>query len=176
MPKIVSECATVHRELWTADEFLDWLEPGRHADSIDGEKFMHSPVNIHHARLLNFLDRLLADFVETRHLGEVFREVVAVRLGSRNVFLPDLAFVASEQIDLLLLSRLVSFNPRISPLRRSWLSRCCLRARQMGRGAEVRGLRGARRQRVLGARPETLAHRFLSTRGGRRVGGRICRG
>lgn len=88
--------------LWTADEFLDWLEPGLHADLIDGEKFMHSPVNLRHARLLNFLHVLLSMYVEARQLGELHREVVAVRLGSRNVFLPDLAFFTNEQVPRLL--------------------------------------------------------------------------
>ncbi len=87
--------------LWTAGEFLDWLEPGTHADLIDGEKLMHSPVNFRHANLLNFLDRLLAAFIEKRRLGRLYREVVAVRLSSRNVFLPDLAYFTNEQVPRL---------------------------------------------------------------------------
>lgn len=63
---------------------------------------MHSPVNLNHARLLNFMDRLLAGFIEAHELGELHREVVAVRLGSRNVFLPDLAFFTNEQVPRLL--------------------------------------------------------------------------
>lgn len=58
---------------------------------------MHSPVNLKHARLVNFLDRLLGQYVESRDLGVVYRECVAVRLGSRNVFLPDILFLDSEQ-------------------------------------------------------------------------------
>jgi len=88
--------------LWTADQFLDWLEPGLHADLIDGEKFMHSPVNLRHADLLNFMDCLLRCYVEQQGLGKLYREVVAVRLGSRNVFLPDLAFFTNEQVPRLL--------------------------------------------------------------------------
>ncbi len=84
--------------LLTAEEFLDWLQPGVHADLIYGEKFMHSPVNFRHARLVNFLDRLLARYVETKKIGEVFHEVVAVRLSSRNVFLPDICFFTNEQV------------------------------------------------------------------------------
>ena len=37
--------AGAERRLWTADEFLEWLQPGVHSDLIDGEKFRHSPVN-----------------------------------------------------------------------------------------------------------------------------------
>jgi Uma2 family endonuclease len=94
----VSIDRVVERQLWTADDFLEWLQPGIQADLIAGEKFMHSPVNLRHARLLNFLDRLLAAYIERRNLGQLFREVVAVRLSSRNVFLPDLAFFTNEQV------------------------------------------------------------------------------
>jgi hypothetical protein len=100
MPTSVSESKTVHRQLWTADDFLDWLEPGVHADLIDGEKFMHSPVNLAHADLLNFVDRLLAHYIEHHKLGRLYREVVAVKLGSRNVFLPDLAFIPNGSASL----------------------------------------------------------------------------
>lgn len=87
-----------HRELWTADEFLDWLNPGVHADLIEGEKFLHLPVNFKHARQLNFLHHLLGLYTERKRLGEVHREVIAVRLSSRNVFLPDLCFFTTEQV------------------------------------------------------------------------------
>lgn len=98
MPTLVSESSTIRRELWTADDFLNWLEPGIHADLIDGEKSMHSPVNLRHADLTNFVDRLLAAHIEKHRLGRLYREVVAVRLGSRNVFLPDLAFVPADRL------------------------------------------------------------------------------
>ena len=87
----------LERELLTAEEFLEWLEPGTFADLIDGEVLMHSPVSIPHARLLNFLDRLLGAYVDRHRLGELFREVVAVRLDRGNVFLPDLAFYRAER-------------------------------------------------------------------------------
>lgn len=53
---------------------------------------MHSPVSIRHANLLNFVDRLMGLYVDRHDLGVLYREVVAVRLSGRNVFLPDLAF------------------------------------------------------------------------------------
>ncbi|MEO7297178.1 MAG: Uma2 family endonuclease [Verrucomicrobiota bacterium] len=98
MPTLVSISDTCERELWTAKDFLDWLQPGVHADLIDGEKFMHSPVNLRHANLLNFLDHLLRSYIEKKNLGVLYREVVAVRLSTRNVFLPDLAYFTKEQV------------------------------------------------------------------------------
>ena len=97
MPTLVSISDKIDKELWTAEEFLDWLKPGVHADLIAGEKYMHSPVNLRHADLLNFVDRLLAAYIESRQLGCLYREVVAVRLSARDVFLPDLAFFTNEQ-------------------------------------------------------------------------------
>jgi Uma2 family endonuclease len=97
----VSVSARIERELLTATDFLEWLEPGRHADLIDGEVFMHSPVSIRHAELLNFVDRLMGLYVDRRKLGYLFREAVAVRLSGRNVFLPDLAFYRAERSDAI---------------------------------------------------------------------------
>ena len=84
----VSASERAGQKLWTAAEFLDWLAPGVHADLIDGERFMHSPVSMRHARLLNFIERLLGSYIELKELGELHREVVAVRLSARNVFSP----------------------------------------------------------------------------------------
>jgi Uma2 family endonuclease len=93
----VSESSTVEHELLTSEDFLGWLEPGSHADLIDGEIFMHPPVSIPHADLLNFLDRVMAGYIEQFDLGVLYREVVAVRLSSRNTFLPDLAYFRKDR-------------------------------------------------------------------------------
>ena len=101
MPTRVSVAADLDRELLTAEEFLEWLAPGRLADLIDGEISMHSPVSIRHADLLNFVHLLLGTYVERHRLGVLYREVVAVRLTSRDVFLPDLAFYRTERAEQL---------------------------------------------------------------------------
>jgi hypothetical protein len=49
IPTIVAGSGTIRHERLTADDFLDWLSAGVHADLIDGEKFKHSPVNLRHA-------------------------------------------------------------------------------------------------------------------------------
>lgn len=92
MPTRVSVAADLERELLTAEDFLEWLDPERFADLIDGEVFVHAAVSIRHANLLNFLDWILRGYVHRHGLGFLYRESVAVRLSSRNVFLPDLAF------------------------------------------------------------------------------------
>jgi len=83
--------------LLTSEEFLDWLQPGIRADLIGGEISMHSPVQLRHANLVNFMERLLAGYIEERDLGVLHREVVAVRLSLRETFMPDLAFFTKQQ-------------------------------------------------------------------------------
>ncbi len=98
MPATISREHAPEVTLWTDEEFLDWLQPGIHADLIGGERFMHSPVRLTHARLLNFLDALLRSYIDRKKLGELHREVVAVRLSARDVFLPDLSFFTTDQV------------------------------------------------------------------------------
>jgi len=98
MPTYVAADKKVERELWTTSEFLEWLKPGLHADLIDGERFTPFLVSLRRADLLNFVDRLLDSYIDLRCLGKLYRGVVAVRLGARNVFLPDLAFFTRGQL------------------------------------------------------------------------------
>lgn len=58
---------------------------------------MHTPVNLRHARLLNFVDRLLGAYLEGEDLGELHRESVAIRLSVRETFMPDLMFFTKAQ-------------------------------------------------------------------------------
>lgn len=92
---------SVYPSLWTADEFLEWLRPGVHADLINGRLFMHSPVILNHARQLNTLDFLLRNYIEENGLGKLFRETIAVRFDGRDVFLPDLCYFTNAQAPLL---------------------------------------------------------------------------
>jgi Uma2 family endonuclease len=102
MPTLVSPRAHVERKLWTDEEFLEWLQPGVHADLIAGKRYTHSPASLRHAFLLNFLDRLLAGYLEASGIGgELLKETVAVRLSPRDVFLPDLSWFSPAQVALL---------------------------------------------------------------------------
>ncbi len=87
-----------HPALLTSEEFLDWLQPGIHADLIGGFIHMHSPVQLDHADLLNFFDHLLRSFIEEEQLGKLYREQVAVRLSPRETFMPDLAYFTTAQV------------------------------------------------------------------------------
>ena len=88
--------------LWTADEFLDWLQPKVHADLIEGQRFMHSPASFRHADMLNVVDGVLRPYLDRRKLGKLYREANAVRFGPRDVYLPDLMYFTNEQAARLL--------------------------------------------------------------------------
>jgi Uma2 family endonuclease len=88
---------SLENAILTAEQFLDWLEPGVHADLISGTISMDSPVNRLHSNLLSFLDRVLGTYIDQRRLGELHREGFVVRLAQRDAFMPDLAFFTKEQ-------------------------------------------------------------------------------
>ncbi len=153
MPTLVSESKTIRRDLLTAEDFMDWLEPGVHADLIDGEIGMHSPVNLKHASLLNFVDHLLRCYIEKHRLGALYREVVAVKLGSRNVFLPDLLFIPADQLAALPATHI----PYAPPLVVEALSPRTA-GRDIGPKFAAYEEHGVQEYWVLD--PETLDHRF----------------
>jgi Uma2 family endonuclease len=158
MPTRVSVAADLEREILTAQDFLDWLQPGKQADLIDGEINMHSPVSLRHAQLLNFVDHLVRSFAEQHDLGQVFREVVAVRLSSRNVFLPDLAFYRKDRLHLLRETAIEGAPDLVAEV---------LSPRTADRDVGVKFAEyeqhGVLEYWVLD--PETLAHRFYGRKG-----------
>jgi len=158
VPTAVSIDNVVERQLWTAEDFLEWLKPGIHADLIDGEKFMHSPVNLKHADLLNFLDRLLGLYIEHKKLGRLYREVVAVRLSSRNAFLPDLAFFTNEQA-----ARLAPTHAPFAPTLVVEALSPDSAERDVGPKFAAYEEHGVQEYWILD--PQTLAHRFYQREG-----------
>lgn len=158
MPTLVSECAQIERELWTDEDFLDWLQPGVHADLIGGEKAMHSPVSLKHARLLNVLDLRIREWMAAGGGGELFREVVAVRLSARNVFLPDLAWFSNVQVPRLL--------PTHAPIAPKWVCEALsprTADRDVGPKFAAYEEHGVDEYWILD--PETQAHRFYGRDG-----------
>ncbi len=158
MPTLVSVSARAERALWTANEFLDWLEPGVHADLINGVRFMHSPVSLRHADLLNFVDHLLRNYIEKKRLGKLYREVVAVRLAERNVFLPDLSFFSNAQLPLL--------KPSHAPVAPTFVVEALsprTGKRDTGPKFTAYEAHGVNEYWILD--PQTLAHRFYRREG-----------
>jgi Uma2 family endonuclease len=159
MPTLVSQSIDVERKLWTAEEFLDWLQPKVFSDLIDGRKCMHSPVNFRHANLLNFVSRLLSNYIEKSGIGgRLYQEVVAVRLSSRHVFLPDLSWFSPAQV--------VRLQPTHAPFAPAWVAEALsprTAARDIGPKFAAYEEHGTNEYWVLD--PQTLAHRFYAREG-----------
>lgn len=146
------------QRLLTAEEFLDWLQPGVFADLIGGEIIMHSPVNLKHAGLINFLECLLRMYLEEEELGALHRETVAVRLGPREMFMPDLAYFTSEQARLL--------EPTHAPLAPTLVVEALSPATaklDTGRKFAAYELHGVQEYWILD--PDDLKHRFYQREG-----------
>lgn len=86
----------------TFDEFLDWLDEDKHAEWVDGEVIMHSPVSARHQLVGRFLLSTVGFFVEDKQLGVVLYDPFQMKTGpdfpSRA---PDLLFVAKENLHRL---------------------------------------------------------------------------
>lgn len=144
--------------LTSSEEFLNWLQPGVHADLIGGEIHMHSPVSIRHAQMVNFMDHLLRSHLDQSQAGVLFRETVAFRLSVRETFLPDLAFVTRAQMERVAATH-VPFAP-------TFALECLSPATQhldTGRKLAAYELHGVQEYWILD--PERLAHRFFRRAG-----------
>lgn len=74
----------------------DWEEAAdetRFVELLDGQLIMHSPISLTHARIFGFFHVLLAQYVESRKLGQVLTGPFAMELTSDRVFEPDLMFL-----------------------------------------------------------------------------------
>ena len=87
----------------TYEEFLEWCDEDTHAEWVDGEVQMVSPVSDTHADLAGFLETILRLFVEARGVGVVRGGPFQMRLGDiQRGREPDLIFIAKDHIERLL--------------------------------------------------------------------------
>ncbi len=84
----------------TFEEFCELVPDGQKADLIDGEIFMASPDNMDASRLFSWLFRLLGDYVEDHHLGEILGSRTAFKVSDTNSPEPDIAFVRKRRLHL----------------------------------------------------------------------------
>ena len=101
----MSQTATVTRpaptdapQRITYEDFLERYN-GVHAEWVEGEVQLMSPVSNVHQRIGNFLFRVISDFVETNDLGEVFQLEFQMKLArERRGREPDLFFVPKAKM------------------------------------------------------------------------------
>lgn len=84
------------------EEFMAWTDEDTHAEWVDGEIVLMSPVSRMHQRLLDFLNDLVKHHVRAHQLGEVIFAPFLMRLPTRpSGREPDLLFVSNEHLDRL---------------------------------------------------------------------------
>lgn len=96
----VWEVATLYPDQgdWSPEDYLRLsASTNRLIEYTDGRlEFLPMPTKPHQ-RMLRFLFELLAAFVESRQLGEVFFSPMRVRLAPRKYREPDIVFVAADR-------------------------------------------------------------------------------
>ena len=98
--RILTPARAEDRLTMSYEEFVDWVGEDTHAEWVDGEVFVFLPPKPPHQHLVLFLARVIADFVDLRHLGVVM--VAPFEMGLRQVRSarePDIAFIAQDHLD-----------------------------------------------------------------------------
>lgn len=84
----------------TYEEFLDWLTDDVHAEWVNGEVVMHSPVTRRHIQVHKLLLEVIDLFLQAKDLGELafdpFQMKTAADLPGRA---PDILVVTNEHLD-----------------------------------------------------------------------------
>jgi Uma2 family endonuclease len=86
----------------TLEEYLNWDCEGVHAEWVDGEVVLVSPVRLDHQFILQFLYELIVLFTRKHDLGRVLLGPARMRLSSRpSGREPDLMFISTPHLDRL---------------------------------------------------------------------------
>ena len=81
----------------TYDDFLLFPDDGQRHELIDGEHYVTPSPNIPHQRIIGQLYLLIATYLETHHVGEVFLSPLDVVFSQFDVVEPDLLFVSEAK-------------------------------------------------------------------------------
>jgi Uma2 family endonuclease len=101
-PAAAEQVPVIPRRM-TWEEYLVWDCDGLRAEWVDGELLLMPPNSATHQRVLQFLLRLVAGYVEPRRLGHVTMAPFVMYLPTRpSGRQPDLLFLAAEHACRLL--------------------------------------------------------------------------
>ena len=89
------------RDYMTDEEFFEISPDDRKAELIDGEMIIAGPATDLHERTFGFLILTLGTYVTERDLGIVRGSRTAMRLSEKEVYEPDILFVAKERLSLV---------------------------------------------------------------------------
>ena len=87
------------RRRMSYEDFLDWLDEDTHAEWVNGEVIMHSPVSLRHQKVGGLLLSIIKIFVEDHQLGQVSYDPFQMKIGPDFPGrAPDILFVATENL------------------------------------------------------------------------------
>src|SRR5437016_12904632 len=97
--------ATLSRKkrIWTDEELEALPKNGYKYELLDGELIM-SPVHANHGMICMRLGALLFNFVQRRHIGEVYDSSTGFRLSETLVLSPDISFVSKARLKKILIA------------------------------------------------------------------------
>jgi Uma2 family endonuclease len=79
------------------EEFVEWLEPGVHAEWVDGEVVMMAPIGEAHNRLHLFVLRVIAEYLDYHPVGEIRFDPFNMKTGEDLPGrAPDIFFVSNK--------------------------------------------------------------------------------
>ena len=159
----------VSARVMSYEEFLGWPGDNQHVEWVNGTVVFISPVTKPHEIIRGFLYLSLRQFVEARHLGQVFSGPFQMKTGpDLPGRAPDLFFVAGEHLERV--RELYLEGPAdlvieiISP-----------GSRATDRGDKFYEYEQGGRARILAARPRTQTGRVLPAGTGRHLPPRVAR-
>src|SRR5205085_107336 len=83
----------------TYEEYLNWLDEDKHAEWVNGEVIMHSPVSRAHSNVDGFLTSILRTYIEENQLGEIHNEPFLMKISADSPGrMPDIMFVATANL------------------------------------------------------------------------------
>jgi Uma2 family endonuclease len=83
----------------TYEEYLDWLDEDKHAEWVNGDVIMHSPVSRLHNDVGRLLINILSCFAEAHQAGEIFYEPFQMKISPESPGrMPDIMFVATANL------------------------------------------------------------------------------
>jgi Uma2 family endonuclease len=86
----------------TFEEYLDWLDEDKHAEWVNGEVIMHSPVSRMHNTVGSFLLSVFQAYTGIHQAGYIAYELFQMKIGpDLPARAPDILFVANENMHRL---------------------------------------------------------------------------
>jgi Uma2 family endonuclease len=97
----------------TYDDFVLFPDDGKRHELIDGEHYVTASPNLRHQKIIGRLYLLIASWLETNPIGEVFLSPLDVVFTDFDVVEPDLLYVSNERAATVLTPQNVRGTPNL---------------------------------------------------------------